>query len=234
MFGLWNTTDVKELEYKLTTIRDFETSTSEFYDAIERELEARKLTGLDISRVDIREGGILSPKREYLRMHREQLFFEVCSASFGTTWFFSWRFYIAQRELMAWETGVMLFMLASIGLFYVFLFGLILGSILFVASLLSMLLFMRNTVSLGFQDLDTALLQMPIVGAFYERLFRKETHYRRDTRNAYVRIVREAIIKKIEDATKAGGIALVEYQDATPPSHPAILKMVGDLLRMGQ
>ena len=135
---------------------------------------------------------------------------------------------------MLWEVVVMLLFLAGVVWFYTSLFGLLLGSIFFGASLLSILILMHNTVNLGFQDLDAALLQIPIVGAFYEIFLRKKTYYREDTRQAYIYIVREAITAKIDEVTKAKGIELVKYQDATPPSHPSILSMIADLLRMGR
>ena len=38
--------------------------------------------------IEFAEGGILSGKRQYLRLRRERLVFDICSAPFGTSWFF--------------------------------------------------------------------------------------------------------------------------------------------------
>jgi hypothetical protein len=92
---------------------------------------------------------------------------------------------------------------------------------------------MRNTARLGLQDLDAALLQIPIVGAFYEIFLRAETYYGEDTRLMYVTIVDAIVRARIEEAAKTKGVEQVEYIDATPPSHPGILRMVADLLRLG-
>ena len=165
-------------------------------------------------------------------MRRERILFDVCSAPFGNTWFFSCRFSEIPIQLMLWEVIVMLLALAGVVWFYASLFGWVLGPVLFGASILSLLLLMGNTVRLGFQDLDAALLQIPVVGAFYEVIFRKETYYREDTRLAYMDIVDKIIRAKIEEVTAAKGVQLLEYKDATPPSHPAILSMIADLLRM--
>ena len=43
-------------------------SGAEFYQMIEKELANRKVPGLDISRIDLSEGGLLSAKRDFLRL----------------------------------------------------------------------------------------------------------------------------------------------------------------------
>ena len=234
MFGIWKRKKPTVHKHWYAVLLDFESSPSEFYDAIEQDLAARKLTGMEISRIDYAEGGLLSAKRGYLRMRRERLLFDVCSAPFGTTWFFSCRFSEIPVQLMLWEILVMLALLAGVLWFYASLFGWMLGPILFGASLLSLLMLMHNAVRLGLQDLDAALLQIPVVGAFYEVFARAETYYREDTRIAYCDIVDSIVRAKVEEFISAGGVQQVEFKDATPPSHPGILKMIADLLRLGQ
>ena len=233
MFGIWKRKDPEELEhFYVPPIHNFEISSAEFYEAIEREIEARKLTGLEITRIERSEGGPLSAKREYLRLRRERLVFDVCAASFGTEWFFSWRVAVIPAVLRLWEVIALFVFTAAMFFFYVILFGIILGPIFLAASLLSLLFVMRNTVSIGMHDVDAALLQIPVVGALYEAFLRKETYYVRDTRLAYKDIVTAVIRAKINEVTVANGVEHVEFKDATPPSHPAILSMIGDLLRM--
>ena len=234
MFGIWKSKKTEVLKHWYVLHLDFDTITSEFYQAIEYDLKARELTGLEISRIEYAEGGLLSAKREYLRMRRERLVFDVCAAPFGTSWFFSCRFAEIPVVIHLWEILVLLLMLAGVVLFYASLFGWMLGPILFAASLLSLLLMMRNTTALGMQDLDAALLQIPVVGAFYERFLRKETYYREDTRLAYIDIVDKIVRLRIDEVSAAGHVKLVEYRDATPPSHPAVMSMIGDLLRIGR
>lgn len=234
MFGIWKRKKPDVWEHKYRVVDNFESSTGDFYDAIQHELAERRLEGLEISRIEYAEGGLLSAKREYLRMRRERLVFDVCSAPFGTTWFFSWRFSLIPCQLMLWEILLVLLVLAGAVFFYQMLFGLLLGSILFGASLLSLLIFMRNTVTLGLQDIDAALLQIPIVGAFYETFLRKDSYFREDTRLAYVEIVRSVIMANVAAATGEEGVRLEDFLDAKPPSHPALLSMVADLLRMGR
>ncbi len=85
MLGLWKKRkpiDIRQPTYAL--IDGFQSSTEDFYRSIEDELSARKLPGLDISRIDLREGNAISVRRDYLRLRRERLTFDVCSAPFGT------------------------------------------------------------------------------------------------------------------------------------------------------
>ncbi len=232
-FGIWRRRQPEVLKHWYVPLFDFTTSTAEFYDAIEQDLAAREVGGMEISRLDYAEGGVFSADREYLRMRRERLVFDICSAPFGTSWFFSVRFSEIQLQLMLWEVIVLLTAFAGVVWFYCALFGTVLGGVLCAASALSLGLLMRNTVRLGFQDLDAALLQIPIVGAFYEIFLRADTYYRDDTRLMYITIVDAIVRAKIEEYTKAQGVDQVTYMDAEPRSHPGILRMIGDLLRFG-
>lgn len=89
-------------------IPGFNTSTKEFYDAVEQELKARQVPGLDLFHVDFAEGGALSAKREYLRMTRERLIFDVCASPFGTAYFFSCRFAEIPAVVELWQLIVLL------------------------------------------------------------------------------------------------------------------------------
>jgi hypothetical protein len=80
----------------------------EFYAAVERELKDREVPGLEIFYVDFAEGGLLSAKREYLRMTRERLVFDICAAPFGTAYFFSCRFAEIPAVIQLWQLLVVL------------------------------------------------------------------------------------------------------------------------------
>src|SRR2546428_10594119 len=58
----------EELSHWITFVHSFNYPSKEFYDGVEKELEARKIPGLKISRVAFSEGGALSDERIYLRM----------------------------------------------------------------------------------------------------------------------------------------------------------------------
>jgi hypothetical protein len=234
MFAIWKRKDTEVIQYWYVLFDNFETPASEFYQAIEHDLVARELTGMEISRVEYAEGGALSARREYLRMRRERLIFDICAAPFGTAWFFSCRFAEIPLTIFLWEVIIVLFVLAAVVWFYTILFGLIFGSILFAASLLSLLLLMRNTVALGMQDVDAALLQIPVIGGFYEVFIRKPTYYREDTRHAYINIVNSIVRSRINELGEAIKRPVV-YNEAPPePKHPGILRIFSELLGIGR
>ena len=65
-------------------------STQEFYADLNRAIVARKIPEATVCTVEIKEGGLLSAKRLYLRVGRKKLRFDICGAPFGNAFFFSW------------------------------------------------------------------------------------------------------------------------------------------------
>lgn len=65
-------------------------SSQDFYQSVEGAVKTRNLPDIKIDRVDFKEGGIFSAKREYLRVEHKEHLFDVCAAPFGTGYFFSW------------------------------------------------------------------------------------------------------------------------------------------------
>lgn len=77
------------LSHWLFSAEDLNASALELYDAVEAALRARQVPGVSFSRVLQREGGLLSARREYLRVRRERLAFDIGAAPFGRTFFVS-------------------------------------------------------------------------------------------------------------------------------------------------
>ncbi len=71
-------------------LEGLQASPKEFYGAVERAIEKRQVPDVKRSRVDWREGGLLSAKREYLRVQRHEHVFDICGAPFGNGFFISW------------------------------------------------------------------------------------------------------------------------------------------------
>jgi hypothetical protein len=223
MFGFFEKKQADVIDHWYALIPGFNSSTKEFYEAVEKELKERQVPGLEISRVDFAEGGIMSNNREYLRMTRERLVFDVCAAPFGTAYFFSCRFAEIPAVVKLGEFLVLIIVLcfsALIGLiFFVKILG-VLGLMLFpfllLASLVAAIYVMRNAVAMGLKDLDASLIKMPIVGPIYEAWFRKETYYRQDTRLMYCETVNAVVKAKVEETTGAKGIKLLRYMENCP------------------
>lgn len=215
MFGFFKkNADVIDHWYAL--VPGFNSSTKDFYDGIEKELKTREVPGLEIFHVDFAEGGVLSQKREYLRMTRERLVFDICAAPFGTAYFFSCRFAEIPAAIKLWQLVVVLiggFM--TVALAFKFL-GLILGVIVLLAGFVLLIYTLRNAVSMGLKDLDATLIKSPVFGPIYENWFRKETYYRHDTRLMYCDTVNAVVKAKVEETTGAKGIKLIRYMENCP------------------
>ena len=204
-------------------IPSFNTSAKEFYDAIEQELKARQVPGLELFHVEFAEGGALSAKREYLRMTRERLVFDVCAAPFGTAYFFSCRFAEIPAVIELWQLIVLAlaFIICVPTSFIVCakIFGALAVFVCpaaWIAFIILAIYVMRNAVSLGLKDLDATLVKSPVVGPIYERWFRKETYYREDTRIMYRETVDAVVKAKVEEVTGAKGIKLIRFNEYSP------------------
>ena len=73
-----------------TMVQGLEVTPSEFYDALEDAIQAKNISNLKNTSVSWSEGGILSAQREYLRVRRKEIAFDICCAPFGNGSFFSW------------------------------------------------------------------------------------------------------------------------------------------------
>jgi hypothetical protein len=205
------------IEHWYAPVDNFEFVTDDFYQMIEKGLTVRKVPGLEISRVEFSEGSLLSAKREYLRLRRERLVFDICAAPFGTSYFFSFRFVelplgIRPLELLTFLIGVAI----TLGLL-IKLLGTIWGFIAFLAVIGGGIYVMRNLVAFGLKDLDANLLKTPVIGAIYEVFFRKETYYRQDTRLMYLSTVNSITEALVEEVTAAKGIKLLKQYGRKPP-----------------
>jgi hypothetical protein len=222
MFGFFKSkADVIDHWYAL--VPGFNTPAKDFYEAVEKELKEREVPGLEVFHVDFAEGGVLSAKREYLRMTRERLVFDICAAPFGKAYFFSCRFAEIPAAVNLWEFLALIFILCVavfLGLI-VFsrilgLLGLIMYPFLIVAFFVAAIFIMRNALAMGLKDLDASLIKTPLLGPIYEAWFRKETYYRHDTRLMYCDTVNAVVKAKVEETTGAKGIRLIRYMENCP------------------
>jgi hypothetical protein len=216
MFGQAKPKTPEVLSYWHELVENFNTSPRDFYAAVERSLQERKVPGLDVSRVEFAEGGLLSAKREYLRLTRERLVFDICAAPFGTSFFFSCRF--AELPLVITPDAVVaiLAIFALIGWAFTHILGLFFGIIALLILLMAAMSILRNAVSIGLADLDDWLVKQPGIGAIYEILFRKDTYYRQDTRVMYLDTVPVVVKRIYEELTAAQGVKLKPDQDQAP------------------
>lgn len=216
MFGFFKAKTAEVLSHWYSLVPNFNTSTQEFYQAVERELTERKVPGLEMTRVEFSEGGLLSDKREYLRMSRERLVFDICAAPFGTAYFFSCRFAEIPAVIKLWQLALLFVAFWMITAMTWRLAGFWIGTFLLIAALALLIYTLRNVVAMGLTDLDATLIKSPVVGPIYERFFRKETYYRHDTRLMYCDTVNEVVKAEVEEVIGAKGIKLVRFNEHSP------------------
>jgi hypothetical protein len=213
MFGLLDRKRPIVFEHWLAPILDFSSDAAAFYKSVEEELKSRQVPTMVSERVLYHDGGSLSQKREYLRFRRETLIFDILSAQFGTSWWFSCRSAVLPRRLRLWEVLVFALLVAAFAGIYWQTFGIFVGSIVMGSSLLMVLVMM--VAGRSWNGMDDLLLRLPVLGAFYESIFRPESYYRDDARRMYVSIVDFVVREKVKEFAAAGGIETVSFSDVT-------------------
>jgi hypothetical protein len=68
-------------------------STQQFYTMVQSAVEKKKIPDVKFARVDFKEGGMFSSSREYLRIVRGDLRYDICGAPFGNGFFVSSRLF---------------------------------------------------------------------------------------------------------------------------------------------
>ncbi|HTB64166.1 MAG TPA: hypothetical protein VK737_11340 [Opitutales bacterium] len=211
----------------IAPLDNFQFSTQEFYDEVEKELAARQVPGLKISRVDFFEGSVLSDKRTYLRLARERYAFDVCAAPFGREYFFSVR--LVEKPRLGLLALLAICVLLA---FLSWLIGHIGINALGLAVLAALAYFgywiFRTTPTEGeikesnspgkrpvMPDLQSLLLDNTVIGAWYDR-FRKDTYFRHDTRLMYLTVIAEIVKMKVDEVTAAKGVKLIRSYEYSP------------------
>ncbi|MCG3165573.1 MAG: hypothetical protein POELPBGB_01341 [Bacteroidia bacterium] len=64
-----------------------------FYDLVEKELTSKKVPDIRIIAVHLKEGGLFSPTRLYMRIVWKEYVYDVCAAPFAEGMFVSWWLY---------------------------------------------------------------------------------------------------------------------------------------------
>jgi len=223
MFNFLKEKEAPPLQHWIAFANGFHYAPSEFYDAVEKELKAKQVPGMEMSRIEFAQGGMLSDKRLYLRMMRERLTFDVCAAPFGTDFFFSCRMADIPVAVKLWQLLVVVVGLCTCVLLSLSLLtrvfgveGLFFCPIIWLVLLILGIYALRNAVAMGLKDLDATLINSPVVSSIYQAWFRKETYYRVDTRLMYLEVVGSVVKKLAEDAIAAKGIKLTKQYEQSP------------------
>ncbi len=142
-------------------------SGQEFYQRLETQLSERKIPGLEISKVEYSEGGLLADQRVYLRFIRERLAFDTCAAPFGTGYFFSCRTVHSPVVVQLWHVLAVLGFLAGLYLLLANYLGIVFAAIAVAGLIVAVAQVFRNTLTMKLTDLDALLIKIPVIGPIY-------------------------------------------------------------------
>lgn len=197
-------------------IENFETSSLAFYAAVEEGIKTRGVPGYISSRTEFREAGLMTARREYLRIVRGKHTFDICAAPFGSGFFFSW--WLVEQTSSFGVLYLLAFLAASCLLFAFLLAvvgniaGIAMGLIFSCLGVPGIWWLVGNVArdNPAFVDI---ILVTPILGGLYQRIFDPPTYYVMDTALMFQQAVHNAVIEVVDQVTTARGLrALSEFQ----------------------
>lgn len=161
----------------------------------------------------------MTPRREYLRLRRERLVFDICAMPFGSGFYVSEWFWRQPRRM-----GLVLLMI----LIAMVVLGFATGTVV-VPALAAIIGVVVGVLWFG-EAFDGMLMRIPLIGYVYERFLRRVTYYREDRTQAFQAAAHTALCSVIDDICKTQGIAPLS-DAAKRPMHPQIKPDVGPLPR---
>jgi hypothetical protein len=188
-------------------IDGLQTSSLGFYEALDQALRRRGVPDASGHRVDYREAGLLSAKREYLRVTRGAQAVDICAAPFGSGFFVSWWMGEARPGPFVPTIAALALIVAvirSAGLWFGPL--IIFGSFFFVGAV----------ISLGEAPWHPYVFVVPVLGPLWERLFRPLTLYRHDTMLMFKKAIHQAVLEVVDSLTDAQGIRRLSENERKP------------------
>lgn len=197
-----------------TLIENLQASPLQVYQSVEGALQRRQVPEIRTSRVDYKEAGVGSARREYLHVTREKLVFDICAAPFGNAFFVSWWLAEAQLALHPLLQALAVLLMLGVLTWVISTFG-GLGFVLLVAAVLAILYVVNNMATEGTLP-DDFVTRLPLIGAVYERLFKPATYYRIDTTLMFQEAVRHAVLEVIDEITTAKGLRALTESERKP------------------
>jgi len=191
-------------------------SPKEIYKSIEAAVAKRELPETSTTSVDYFEGGPLSAQREYLRVSRENLVFDICAAHFGKGMFVSWWLSEDRSNKGMWILIVVLFLAFILFGICVNQFGFFEGLFAELSNLFFLFLIVGWLVRKGTIRIEDSLLEVPVIGAIYDHLFHPVTYYKTDTALMFQESVRKAVNEVLDGITTAKGLKALTEDERKP------------------
>ncbi|MFB3910483.1 MAG: hypothetical protein ACE15D_18995 [Candidatus Eisenbacteria bacterium] len=196
------------------SFEDFRTSSGDFYDAVMQSLARRKVPDIGYQRIRYREGGVASADREYFRVQRRNIVFDICAAPFGTGYFFSWWLAIRPPTFVDWMA-----LLVIAGFFVLNVIGRwqsILGGVVALLTLPLVLWLVAGIAHRNRPGLESAVMMLPVVGTLYRAIFRPTTYYQIDTALMFRAEVEAAVKEVISGLRASKGLRALTTEEEKP------------------
>jgi len=200
-----------------TVVSGIHFSAQELYGRIEAEVRERKWPGVEFLRVLHSEAGMLSHKREYLRVIRQRQVFDFCAATFGKDYFFTLREAEIKPQVTLTTLIIFLMVVGAVFLTSVSFLGLFSGALCFAIVLVATLILLLNILRMGLTRLDGILMRLPVIGPIYETWFRHSTTYfQHDARMVFLKLMDDLVKEHVDEETSAKGIKLLSGFEHQP------------------
>ena len=197
---------VKIISHWSKLIENLQMSSLEFYNSVEAAIKQREVPETLTSRVEHHEGGMLSDKRIYLRVERENLQYDICAAPFGTGFFVSsWYGKKAPGGGFIILFGVIVVYLALSPILGQ-IFSPSVAMLLYFLGVPAIVLFIGYLMSQGKIGGEEAILATPILGWLYDKIFHPWTYYKVDRIEMYQAAIHNAVLATIDEIAKAKGL----------------------------
>lgn len=197
-------------------IESLQTSPLGFYTLVDQAIKRRQVPDAETRRVEYHESGLFAAKREYLRVQRKTLAYDICGAPFGTGFFVSSWF---GKELP--KGGVLLLLGIFIASFLIYplfkvIFGTLLGFIFWIAGIPCLLLLLGFMISEEIIGGEDTVLGIPVLGFLYEKIFHPFSYYKLDQIQMYQAAIHAAIMEAVDEITKANGLRALSEEERKP------------------
>lgn len=194
-----------------TLIENLETSPMGFFESVEAGITKRCIPEVQLSRVDHHESGIFSPKREYMRVTRDKLIFDICASPYGTGFFVSY-----WLGLPTVSPAIVFGIIVSY-LFLAGLLGILIPIIGFFLAIFAIPvgLFILSSSSNG--RVDQYVFAVPVIGYIYKRFFKPDTYYSMDSTTMFRTATHAAVLEAIDGLMNSRGLRLLS-EDARRPT----------------
>ena len=204
------------------SVEGLSTSTLEYYASVEKALRDKEVPELRIERTTVSESGILSAKREYLRVRYGRLMFDICGAPFGKDFFFSWWLVKRTPGFAALWGCLTLIGLPLLVLAFIAGMGFLKGMFFALVAIGVGAAVLRGAFSDGWSAIEDSILVMPIIGLIYRMFVKPVTYYSEDTRLMFEDTVHRVVVQVVSGILTLNKLPEIVPEKLKPQSRNAL------------